>query len=74
MIMQHLLEEVHQFLFSKTLPKLQNIVMFKYGIVDFAYVHQAIISLARTGIFFQNILFIMLISINYIRYEILKVH
>ena len=48
--------------------------MLKYGIVDFAYVHQAIISLARTGIFFQNILFIMLISINYIRYEILKVH
>ena len=38
--MQYLLDEILK------LPQHQNTVMFKYGICDFIYVHQVIISLA----------------------------
>lgn len=32
--------------------------MFKYGTVDFVYVHQVVTSVARTDILFQNSLYI----------------
>ena len=37
-------------LLCKKLPQQQGTAVFKYGIADYAYVHQNIRSLAETGI------------------------
>ena len=69
MNMQFSLMQCVSFLLSEKLPQGHNTAMFKYGIFDFLYVHQVIISLATTGMVFQNslnifkVLIIMLISI-----------
>ena len=73
MNMQFSLMQCVSFLLSEKLPQGHNTAMFKYDIFDFLYVHQVIISLARTGIVFQNSLNIFKLLIIIV-YNIFKFH